>query len=72
MEDKFMGLANYNLPDAPLKQVIRLSGAKTKRDAIILALEEYIKQKKREKLIQAYGKMPLRWTQKALKKYRDS
>lgn len=33
-----------------LEEIVRLSGAKTKRAALTLAMEEYVKMKKREEL----------------------
>ncbi len=65
-----MGKANYDLPDDKLKQVVISSGAHSKREAIIIALDEYLKKKKREKLLRSYGRLHLKWTQESLKKYR--
>lgn len=65
-----MGRANYDLPDEKLAKVVRLAGARSKREAIIIALDEYLKRKKAEDLIRAYGKIPLRWTKKSLRAYR--
>lgn len=65
-----MGRANYDLPDVKLARVVRLSKARSKREAIIIALDEYLKKKQAEKLIQSYGKLPLTWTKKSLRSYR--
>lgn len=65
-----MGKANYDLPDDRIERVMRLSGAKTKREALMIALESYLKSKQLEALIQSEGKISLGWTKKALKKYR--
>ena len=65
-----MGKANYDLPGDKLARVIRFSGARSKREAIILALDEFLKRKKAEKLIRAYGKFPLNWAKKSLRAYR--
>lgn len=65
-----MGRANYDLPDDKLARVVRCSGARSKREAIIIALDEYLKRKRAEELIQAYGKMPLTWTKQSLRAYR--
>ena len=65
-----MGKANYDLPDDKIARVIRFSGARSKREAIVIALDEYLRKKAAEKLIRSYGKIPLRWTQKSLRKYR--
>lgn len=65
-----MGRANYDLPDEKLAKVQRCTGARSKREAIIIALDEYLQKKKAEDLLQAYGKLPLKWTQKSLRTYR--
>lgn len=65
-----MSRANYDLPNDKLEKVVRSSGARSKREAIIIALDEYLKRKAREKLIGAYGAIRLRWTQKSLRRYR--
>ncbi len=66
-----MSKANFDLPAEKLSAVLLLSGAKTKKEAIIIALDSYLKRKKIEELMQSYGKFSLTWTQKTLKKYRD-
>lgn len=69
-EDAPMARANYELPEDVLQNVRALSGASSKRAAIIIALNEYIRKKKIEKLIRAEGKFPLDWTRASLKRYR--
>lgn len=65
-----MAKANYDLPPETLEEVVKLSGAKSKREALVIAMEAYLKRKKIERLIQSYGKVSLEWTQKSLQKYR--
>ena len=65
-----MAKANYDLPEEKLLKVARLSGAKSKREAILIALDEYLKKKQLEELANSYGKFPLKWTKKSLLKYR--
>jgi hypothetical protein len=65
-----MAKANYDLPAETLEEVMTLSQSKSKREAIIIALESYIKKKKLERLIDSYGKISLSWTRKSLEKYR--
>lgn len=65
-----MAKANYELPEDKLQKVIKESGARSKREAIIIALDEYLAKKKAEALLKAYGKLPLKWSQSALRKYR--
>lgn len=66
-----MAKANYDLPIETLEEVMRLSDAKSKREAIVIALEAYIRKKKLERLIDSYGKVSLDWTRKSLEKYRS-
>jgi Arc/MetJ family transcription regulator len=65
-----MSKANYDLPDDKLQKVVRASGAESKREAIIIALDDYLAKKKAEALLKAYGKLPLSWTKSSLRKYR--
>ena len=65
-----MSKANYDLPDETIEKVVLLSGAKSKREALIIAMESYLKRKQLEELIQSYGKVSLKWTKKSLAKYR--
>ncbi len=65
-----MGRANYDLPDDKLLRVVRLAGAQSKRQAILIALDDYLKRKQAEKLVDAYGKVPLKWTRRSLRRYR--
>jgi len=65
-----MGRANYDLPDDKLLRVVRLAGARSKRQAILIALDDYLKRKQAEKLVDAYGKVSLKWTRRSLRRYR--
>lgn len=65
-----MGLANYDLPEDKLLRVRHLSKAKSKKEAIVIALDEYLRRKKIEQLIGLKGKIKLNWTRASLKKYR--
>lgn len=67
-----MAKANYDLPNDKLEQVMKSAGAKTKREAIIIALDAFLKRKKIEELLAAEGKLPLTWTKKSLAKHRKS
>ncbi len=65
-----MAKANYDLPEDKLLKVKRLSGAKSKREALIITMDEFLRKKALEELIKAPGKIRLRWTQKSLRDYR--
>lgn len=70
IKEAAVGKANYDLPDEKLARVVRASGAHSKREAIVIALDEYLKKKKAERLIRAYGRIPLNWTRRSLRSYR--
>ena len=67
-----MTKANFDLPMDILDKVVKAAGAKSKREAIIIALDAYLKRKQIEALLAAEGKMPLQWTKKSLSKHRKS
>lgn len=48
------------LPEGLLEEVLRLSGAKKKKKALKIALEDYIKRKKREALLSLPGKIDIK------------
>lgn len=48
------------IPDDLLSQAIRMAQAKTKTEVIIRALEEFVRQRKIEKLIASAGKIHFR------------
>lgn len=66
-----MAKANYDLPEKELLKVKSLAHARSKKEAIVIALNNYIHHKKIERLIAAEGKFSLKWTKSSLKKYRD-
>ena len=65
-----MSKANYDLPETTLLAVKKLTGATSKKEAIIIAMQEYIRRKKIEKIINSYGKISLNWDRKSLQNYR--
>lgn len=66
-----MSKANYDLPDDKLLKVVRLTNASSKREAIIIALDAYLRKKKLEELVQAYGKFNLKWSKRSHRAYRS-
>ena len=46
-----------DIPDDLLKNAMTMAGSKTKRKAVVIALEEYIRKKKIEKIIEMAGKL---------------
>ncbi|NUO09836.1 MAG: type II toxin-antitoxin system VapB family antitoxin [Candidatus Brocadia sp.] len=51
--------ATLNIPDDLLSEVQKITGEKSKTKAIIIALREFIKEKKLEKLLALKGKVEL-------------
>jgi len=49
--------ATLNLPDPLIDDLIQLSGEKKKTRAICLAIEEYIRRRRKEKLLSLSGKI---------------
>ncbi|ODS31974.1 MAG: hypothetical protein SCARUB_02903 [Candidatus Scalindua rubra] len=46
----------------PLKRSKKISGAKTKKETIEMALEEFVRKRKSKKLIELEGKIELSYT----------
>ncbi len=55
-----MARTNIELDDRLLAETIRLSGARTKREAVQVALEEYVARHKRHDLRELRGKIQFR------------
>jgi Arc/MetJ family transcription regulator len=51
---------NVDIDDPLINEAIRLSGTKTKKDAISLALQEFVETKKRLNLLDLEGKIRFR------------
>jgi hypothetical protein len=51
--------ATLNIPDELIHEVQRLSGQKTKTQAIVTVMEEYVRRRKREDLLALRGKITI-------------
>jgi Arc/MetJ family transcription regulator len=49
--------ATLNIPDALINDLIKVTGEKTKTRAICLAIKDFIRRKRREKLLSLSGKI---------------
>ena len=58
--------ATLNIPDNLIKELMQTTKVKTKTKAICLAVEEYTRRKKIEKLLSLQGKLDLKDTWKEL------
>lgn len=66
-----MAQANYDLPDEKIEKIKKIANVKSKREAIIIAIDAFLKRKEIEELISSYGKFSLNWTKKSLEKFRE-
>ena len=48
---------NLNLDDELLGEAFRLSGKKTKREAVNAALSEYVSRRKQRRVLELFGKL---------------
>ena len=62
--------STIEINDSLLKEALRLTGARTKRELIHLSLKELIKKKRIERLMAKMGKLPFVVTLKRLQKLR--
>lgn len=53
--------ATLNIPDELIDEVQRLSGEKTKTQAIVTVMEEYVRRKKMENLLALRGKIAIEY-----------
>lgn len=49
--------ATLNIPDPLIKNLLRVTGEKKKTKAICIAIEDYIRSKRKEKLLALSGKI---------------
>jgi Arc/MetJ family transcription regulator len=48
---------NLNLDDRLLEEALKLSGKRTKREAVTAALEEYVARRKQRRILKLFGKL---------------
>jgi hypothetical protein len=60
-----------DIPEKTLKEAIKFSKAKTKREAIVTALDEYNRRQRVERIIKKFGTMDGIMTQEQLRKMRE-
>lgn len=61
-----------DIPEKALREAIKHTGAKTKRDAVVTAVEEFNRRRRLEEMAQRlHGSMPNFMTQQDLKKMRE-
>lgn len=60
-----------DIPDRELRDVVRNTGAATKREAVVTAIEDYNRRRRLEQLVKEFGTMKHFMTQGELARSRD-
>lgn len=60
-----------DIPEAELQEAIRHTGAKTKREAVGLALSEFNRRRRLRKLVEKFGTLDDFMTQEELRQMRE-
>ena len=56
-----MSVTQIDLDDAAVAETMRLSGLRTKKDAVNLALNEYVSQHRRIEALERFGELAKTW-----------
>ena len=60
-----------DIPDHELQEAIRHTGAKTKRDAVVIALSEFNRRRRLQRLVEKFGTLDGFMTQDELRQMRE-
>jgi Arc/MetJ family transcription regulator len=60
-----------DIPNDELQEAIRLTGAKTKREAVVIALSEFNRRRRLQKLAEKFGTLEGFMTQEELRRMRE-
>jgi Arc/MetJ family transcription regulator len=60
-----------DIPDEELQEAIRLTGAKTKREAVVIALSEFNRRRRLQRLTEKFGTFEGFMTQEELRRMRE-
>jgi len=60
-----------DIPDSALEEAIRHTGAKTKREAVVMALEEFNRRRRLQSLAEKFGTLEGFLTQEELRQRRE-
>jgi Arc/MetJ family transcription regulator len=60
-----------DIPDKELQEAIRHTGAKTKREAVVIELSEFNRRRRLQKLVERFGKSEDFMTQEELRQMRE-
>ena len=60
-----------DIPENELQEAIRHTGAKTKREAVVIALAEFNRRRRLQKLVEKFGTLDDFMTQEELRRMRE-
>jgi Arc/MetJ family transcription regulator len=60
-----------DIPESELQEAIRHTGAKTKRDAVVIALSEFNRRRRLQRLVEKFGTLDEFMTQTELRRMRE-
>lgn len=60
-----------DIPESELQEAIRHTGAKTKRDAVVIALSEFNRRRRLQRLVEKFGTLDEFMTQAELRRMRE-
>lgn len=60
-----------DIPEHELREAIRHTGAKTKREAVVIALSEFNRRRRLRKLVESFGTLDDFMTQEELQRLRE-
>lgn len=60
-----------DIPENELREAIRHTGAKTKRDAVVIALSEFNRRRRLQRLVEKFGSLDEFMTQEELRQMRE-
>jgi Arc/MetJ family transcription regulator len=60
-----------DIPESELQEAIRHTGAKTKRDAVVIALSEFNRRRRLQRLVEKFGTLDEFMTQEELRQMRE-
>ncbi|CAN5204332.1 MAG: type II toxin-antitoxin system VapB family antitoxin [Gemmatimonadetes bacterium] len=60
-----------DIPDKELAEVIRHTGAKTKKEAVVKAVVDFNRRKRLQELVEMFGKSTTFMTQEELRRMRE-
>jgi hypothetical protein len=60
-----------DIPESELREAIRHTGAKTKRDAVVIALSEFNRRRRLQRLVEEFGTLDGFMTQEELRQMRE-